>query len=92
MIIPASANRDERAFPDPDRFDIDRPRDQGVNVGFGYGIHSCLGAALARMESGIALNRLLDLMPSYEVDYAGLRRVTMTNVAGWCNVPVKVHQ
>jgi hypothetical protein len=31
-------------------------------------------------------------MPSYEVDYAGLRRVTMTNVAGWCNVPVKVHQ
>jgi cytochrome P450 len=91
MIIPASANRDERAFPDPDVFDIDRPRDQGVNVGFGYGIHSCLGAALARMESAIALNRLLDLMPSFEVDRAGLRRVTMTNVAGWCNVPVKVH-
>ncbi len=90
MIIPASANRDERAFPDPDRFDIDRPRDQGVNVGFGYGIHSCLGAALARMESAIALNRLLDLMPRYEVDRAGLKRVTMTNVAGWCNVPVRV--
>jgi cytochrome P450 len=92
MIIPASANRDERAFIDPDVFDIDRPRDQGVNVGFGYGIHSCLGAALARMESAIALNRLLDLMPSFELDRAGLRRVNMTNVAGWCNVPVKVGQ
>jgi len=90
MIIPASANRDERAFPNPDVFDIDRPRDQGVNVGFGYGIHSCLGAALARMESAIALNRLLDVMPSYEVDRAGLRRVNMTNVAGWSHVPVKV--
>jgi cytochrome P450 len=90
MIVPAAANRDERAFPDPDRFDIDRPPGQAVNVGFGYGIHSCLGAALARMESKIALNMLLDFMPHYEVDRAGCKRVSMTNVSGWHNVPVRV--
>jgi cytochrome P450 len=90
MIVPAAANRDERAFPDPDTFDIDRPPGQAVNVGFGYGIHSCLGAALARMESRIALNMLLDFMPRYEVVREGLARVSMTNVSGWHNVPVKV--
>ncbi len=90
MIVPAAANRDERAFPDPDTFDIDRPAGQAVNVGFGYGIHSCLGAALARMESRIALNMLLDFMPHYEVVRDGLARVSMTNVSGWHNVPVKV--
>jgi cytochrome P450 len=90
MIVPAAANRDERAFPDPDRFDLDRPRDQAVNVGFGYGIHSCLGAALARMESAIALDMLLDFMPRYEVIREGLARVAMTNVSGWHNVPVQV--
>ena len=56
----------------------------------GYGIHSCLGAALARMESRIALEKLLDFMPRYEVDWDGCKRVTMQNVAGWLNVPVKV--
>ncbi|HVS69245.1 MAG TPA: cytochrome P450 [Mycobacteriales bacterium] len=90
MIVPGAANRDERAFPEPDKFDIDRPAGQAVNVGFGYGIHSCLGAALARMESRIALDMLLDFMPNYEVDRAGLARVAMTNVSGWHNVPVKV--
>jgi cytochrome P450 len=90
MIVPAAANRDERAFPDPDKFDIDRPPGQAVNVGFGYGIHSCLGAALARMESRIAINLLLDFMPHYEVVRDGLARVSMTNVSGWHNVPVKV--
>jgi cytochrome P450 len=90
MLIPGAANRDERAFPEPDKFDLDRPREQAVNVGFGYGIHSCLGAALARMESTIALNMLLDFMPSYELDRDGCHRVAMTNVSGWHNVPVKV--
>jgi cytochrome P450 len=90
LLIPGSANRDDRAFTDPDRFDIDRNREEAQNVGLGYGIHSCLGAALARMESRIALEMLLDFMPRYEVDRAGIKRVAMTNVAGWSNVPVKV--
>jgi cytochrome P450 len=90
FVIAGSANRDERAFPDADAFDIDRPRDRAIHVGLGYGIHSCLGAALARMESTIALEMLLDFMPRFEVDRPGLRRVAMTNVAGWSNVPVRV--
>jgi cytochrome P450 len=92
MIVPAAANRDERAFPEPDKFDLDRPAGQAVNCGFGYGIHSCLGAALARMESRIALDMLLDFMPDYEVVREGLARVSMTNVSGWHNVPVKVNK
>jgi cytochrome P450 len=89
LLINGSALRDERVFPDPDRFDIDRERKFGYNIGFGYGIHSCLGAALARMEGRIAIEALLDLIPRYEVDRAGLRRVQMTNVFGWSNVPVR---
>ena len=89
MLINGSANRDERVFPEPDRFDIDRERKIGFNLGFGYGIHSCLGAALARMEGQLALNVLLDLVPRFTIDHGGLRRVNMTNVIGWANVPVR---
>jgi cytochrome P450 len=56
----------------------------------GYGIHSCLGAALARLESTIALDKLLDFMPRFEVDYDNCKRVQMQNVVGWKHVPVKV--
>ncbi|KLO30451.1 cytochrome P450 [Mycolicibacter heraklionensis] len=90
FLIGAAANRDPEAFTDPDTFDIDRDQTQAQHLGLGYGIHSCLGAALARMESVIALERLLDFMPRYEVDWAGLQRVHMQNVSGWKNVPVRV--
>lgn len=89
LLINGSASRDERFFPDADRFDIDRERKVGYNLNFGYGIHSCLGAALARMEGRIALETLLRLIPRYEIDRSGLQRVHMTNVLGWCNVPVR---
>jgi cytochrome P450 len=49
-----------------------------------------LGAALARMESAIALDKLLDHMPRYAIVQEGLKRVAMTNVIGWNNVPVRV--
>ncbi|GAC1411793.1 MAG: cytochrome P450 [Mycobacterium sp.] len=89
LLVTGSATRDERMFPDPDRVDIDRERKMGFNLAFGYGVHSCLGAALARMESRIALEALLDLIPEYEVERSGLRRVAMSNVSGWSNVPVR---
>ncbi|MCV6979734.1 cytochrome P450 [Mycolicibacterium pulveris] len=89
LLVTGSALRDERMFDDPDRLDIDRERKMGFNLAFGYGVHSCLGAALARMESRIALNALLDLIPEYEVDRDGLRRVAMSNVCGYANVPVR---
>ncbi|MBJ7339682.1 cytochrome P450 [Mycolicibacterium sp.] len=90
FLMGASANRDPRAFTDGEAFDIDRDRLQAQNLGLGYGIHSCLGAALARMETAFALEHLLDFMPRYEVDFDGLRRVNMQNVAGFSHVPVKV--
>lgn len=71
-----------REFPDPDRFDIDRERKGGFNLGFGYGVHSCLGAALARMEGRIALDMMLDLIPEYDVDRSALKRVSMSMCAG----------
>jgi hypothetical protein len=84
FLIGAAANRDPDAFTDAETFNIERDH------GLGYGIHSCLGAALARLESRIALEKLLDFMPRYEVNWDGLQRVHMQNVAGWQNVPVKV--
>lgn len=90
FLMLASANRDPDAWTDADAFDIGRNRAKAQNLGLGYGIHSCLGAALARMESAIALDKLLDFMPRYEVDWSGCRRVQMANVGGWANVPVHV--
>ncbi|OBG82460.1 cytochrome [Mycobacterium sp. E802] len=90
FLVGGSANRDPDAWTDPDTFDIDRNRTEAQNLGFGYGIHSCLGAALARLECGIALNKLLDFMPRYEVDWDRCERVSMQNVAGWAHVPVRV--
>jgi cytochrome P450 len=86
LLLTGAATRDPRAFERPDAFDIDRPA--SVSIGFGHGVHSCLGAALARMESRIAIEELARRWGRLEVDAAGLRRVHMSNVAGYSNVPV----
>jgi cytochrome P450 len=90
FLMKAAANRDPRAFTDAGVFDIERDRAEAQNLGFGYGIHSCLGAALARMETQVAIERLLDFMPRYEVNWDGLERVKMQNVSGYHHVPVRV--
>jgi hypothetical protein len=90
FLCGAAANRDSDVFTDADTFDIERDHTEAQHLGLGYGIHSCLGAALARLESRIALERLVAFMPHYEVDWDGCKRVTMQNVAGWKHVPVKV--
>jgi len=88
LLITGAATRDEREFEQPDRFDIDRP--PSLALGLGYGIHSCLGAALARMESRIAISEMARRWPRYEIDESGLGRVNMSNVAGFSNVPLHV--
>jgi cytochrome P450 len=87
LLITGAATRDPRAFERADEFDIERQ--PGITIGFGHGAHSCLGAALARMESRIAIAELATRWQRLEVDEAGLRRVQMANVAGYSNVPVQ---
>lgn len=88
LLITGAATRDERQFTEPDRFDITRAPE--VSLGFGYGVHRCLGAALARMEGRIAIEELALRFPDYSVREEGLARVQMINVAGWSHVPVRI--
>jgi cytochrome P450 len=88
LLLTGAATRDERAFADPDRFNVDRK--PGLAIGFGHGIHTCLGAALARMESRIAIEEWARRWPRFAIDEGGLRRVQMANVAGFSSVPVAV--
>jgi cytochrome P450 len=88
LLVTGAANHDPRAYDRPEVFDIDR--EPKVAIGLGHGIHSCLGAALARLEGAVAIEEIRTRFPSYEVDEAGLRRVHMSNVAGFSNVPVRV--
>ncbi len=87
LLINGSANRDERHHPDPDRFDIHR----GANhLGFGQGLHFCLGASLARMEARVALDEILTRWPDWEVDYSAAVRAHTSSVRGWSALPVRV--
>ena len=88
MLLTASATRDERAFPDPDRYDVARDTDQR-SIYFGYGIHKCLGIHLARLEMRIALEELFKRYPAYEVDPSRSRRPALTNLRGVANLPMR---
>ena len=68
MILPwpAAANRDPRTFDDPDSFDV--TRSPNPHLGFGHGVHFCIGSHLAKLEGRIALNSLMDRFPKLYVD------------------------
>ena len=88
LLLTASGNRDERKFDDADRFDIHRPIDH--HLAFGYGIHFCLGAALARMEGRVALDEVLQRFPSWEVDEDQAVQARTSTVRGWERLRVKL--
>jgi cytochrome P450 len=86
VLINGSANRDDRQFPDGDRFDIHR--DDGHHLSFGYGIHFCLGAALARLEGRVALDEVLSRWPEWDVDWDNAKQAHTPHVRGWERLPV----
>jgi cytochrome P450 len=88
LLLNASANRDERRFPDGDRFDIHRPIDH--HLSFGYSVHFCLGAALARLEGRVALDEVLQRWSSWEVDWDNAVQAHTSTVRGWERLPVRV--
>ena len=88
LLVIGAANRDERAYVDPDRFDITRAGPTGIT--FGHGIHFCIGAHLARLEGRTAFTELYRRWPDLQVDLAGVQYVHMANVAGPSSVPVAV--
>ena len=87
MLINGSGNRDDRRYPDPDRFDIHR---RASHLSFGQGLHFCLGAALARMEARVALEEVLKRWPDWDVDHANAERAHTTSVRGWAKLPVRI--
>jgi hypothetical protein len=87
LFLYPSANRDEREFPDPDRFDVRRRAPRILS--FGHGIHACIGAHFARLEGRLALEHLLRHFPDYEVEEAKLERIRTEFVQGWATMPVR---
>ena len=86
MLLAGAANRDHRQFPpDGDVFNLHRKA--GAHVGFGVGVHYCLGASLARMEGRVALDDVLNRFPEWNIDMSGARMTTTSSVRGWETLP-----
>jgi cytochrome P450 len=86
VLLNGSANRDDRQFPDADRFDI--RREISHHLSFGYGIHFCLGAALARLEGRVAIDEVLNRFPEWSIDWDGAVQAHTPTVRGWEKLPV----
>jgi cytochrome P450 len=86
-LLYTAANRDEREFPDPGRYDMHRnpPR----SLGFSHGHHACIGLHVARKEGQVAINEILKRFPTYEVDESGLETYATEFVKGYSAMPVR---
>lgn len=87
LFLYASANRDDREFREPDRFDVARRPERILS--FGAGTHQCLGTHVARMEGRITLEAILARMPDYEVELAGAERLETEFVQGFSSLPIR---
>jgi cytochrome P450 len=87
MLSTAAAMRDPAAYPDPDRFDISRISDPST-IYFGFGIHRCIGAHLARLEMRVAFEELVTRFPDFAVDESRAVRHVSSNVRGVAHLPL----
>ena len=88
MLHIGAANRDERRFSAPDRFELDR--DDRHHVGFGQGVHFCVGAPLARTMAQVIFEELLAVSRCWEVDLGDAQRVTTPNFRGFARLPLTI--
>jgi cytochrome P450 len=86
LMLNGAANRDDRKFEHGDTFDIHRRIEN--HLSFGFGLHFCLGAALARMEGRVALDEVLKRWSHWEVDDDNAIRARTSTVRGWTRLPV----
>jgi cytochrome P450 len=89
LLLPGSANRDDRVFEQPDEYRIGREIGSKL-VSFGSGAHFCLGAHLARMEARVALTELFKRISGFDIDEANAVRVHSSNVRGFAQLPIAV--
>jgi len=87
LFLVGSANRDDLAFPDGDRFNINRDLTRR-HLTFGYGVHTCIGAVLARLEGRVALEEMLRRFPEWEVDLENAHLGSTSTVRGWESMPI----
>lgn len=88
LMLMGSGNRDERKFPDGDAFQA--RRDPKGHLSFGFGLHFCLGAALARLEGRVALEEVLKRFPEWTVDASRAKLSPTSTVRGWETLPAKL--
>jgi cytochrome P450 len=88
LLINGASSRDPREYDDPDRFDVARPIER--HLSFGFGIHYCLGAALARLEARLALETALARFPEWETHPEQAERFRTTSVRGYRHFPITV--
>jgi cytochrome P450 len=85
VLLIGAANHDPRRFDDPGRFDIARKMER--HLAFGFGVHFCLGARLARLEARVAMEEIHKRLPDYQVEESGVSVVHAGNVAGLATLP-----
>jgi len=88
LLLVASANRDHRRYENPDVYDIRRADVQHLT--FGFGLHYCLGANLARLEGKVALDELLNRFPEWDIDYDNIKLAPTSTVRGWERMPIRI--
>jgi cytochrome P450 len=86
LLLFGSANHDERAIPDADRFDV--LREPNSHVAFGFGAHFCLGANLARLEARVAFEELLARLPDYRMTESRVERHISGPIRGALRLPI----